>query len=181
LGILTHKIFGPRLSYDFRLAVPKPYVLYDACTVPIAALSQYYVWVDGASTPIPVEQVQPADAKAVIRSDSYDSFGGPHDTKPQDASERGPVKRVPIGKIVYARSGDKGGNANVGFYVRREEEYPWLCETLSLQCIRELMADEDLGARIERVEMPGILAVHFVCHDVLGEKKLTQFGREARR
>ncbi|KAF8874373.1 hypothetical protein CPB85DRAFT_1236417 [Mucidula mucida] len=76
--------------------------------------------------------------------------------------------RGPLGWIVHARSGDKGGNVNVGFFVRHEDEYPWLRSLLSLKKMIELLSEEFVGNRIERVVFPGIWAVHFVVHDYLG-------------
>lgn len=85
--------------------------------------------------------------------------------------EYGPTTRTAIGHVVHARSGDKGGNANVGFFVPRNAsgEYEWLRALLSKQTLIELLGEEYKGNRIERVEFPGMLAVHFVVHDYLGK------------
>lgn len=58
-------------------------------------------------------------------------------------------------------SQDKGGNANVGLFVRRQDEYDWLRATTSKKTMTGFLAGEDF-TRIERVEFPQILAVHFV-------------------
>jgi hypothetical protein len=75
---------------------------------------------------------------------------------------------VPLGTVVGARSGDKGGNANVGFWVRSLEEYRWLDDYLTVDRIRTLMP-EAAGLEIDRYELPNLLAVNFVLHGLLGE------------
>lgn len=88
---------------------------------------------------------------------------------PLRTGEYGTTTRGPLGWIVHARSGDKGGNANVGFFVRNKDEYAWLCSLLTKDTLRHLLAKEYADNKIERVEFPGLLAVHFVIHDYLGE------------
>ncbi|KAH7089681.1 hypothetical protein FB567DRAFT_521303 [Paraphoma chrysanthemicola] len=85
-----------------------------------------------------------------------------------DLSAFGETIRGSLGKIVHARSGDKGSNANVGFFARNENEYQWLRALLTTEKIKQLLADEyHEGNRIDRFELPGLLAVHFLLHDHL--------------
>jgi hypothetical protein len=75
---------------------------------------------------------------------------------------------VPLGVIVGARSGDKGGNANLGVWVKTPEEYEWLLGYLTVDQLRRLMPETgDLP--IERHEFPNLLALNFVIHGLLGE------------
>lgn len=60
-------------------------------------------------------------------------------------------------------------DANVGFFVRSADEYAWLKSLLSKAEVQRLMGKEYVENRIERVELPGMLAVHFVLHDYLGK------------
>src|SRR5262249_13065845 len=53
----------------------------------------------------------------------------------------GPTQRVPLGRIAGARSGDKGGSANVGVWVRTEEQWRWLANTLTVELLRELLPE----------------------------------------
>ncbi|KAL4808373.1 hypothetical protein BDV18DRAFT_167928 [Aspergillus unguis] len=81
----------------------------------------------------------------------------------------GQTKAVPLGSIVHARSGDKGNNVNVGFFVRSAGEYPWLCSFLTVERIKQLFGDDwDSSCRVERCEFPCIWAVHFRVLDFLG-------------
>ncbi|HZP42761.1 MAG TPA: acyclic terpene utilization AtuA family protein [Candidatus Binatia bacterium] len=80
----------------------------------------------------------------------------------------GPVRDVPLGALCGARSGDKGGNANVGLWVRTPEAYRWLAAYLTVDRFRALVPEaRDLV--VERFELPNLLAVNFVVHGLLGE------------
>ncbi len=77
-------------------------------------------------------------------------------------------KRVPLGTVVGARSGDKGGSANVGLWVRSDEAYPWLVQSMSVEKLRDLLP-ETSGLTIERHLLPHLRAVNFVIDGILGE------------
>ncbi|KAH6644287.1 hypothetical protein C7974DRAFT_18016 [Boeremia exigua] len=79
----------------------------------------------------------------------------------------GHTVRAPLGSIVHARSGDKGSDCNVGFWVRHQDEYSWLQNLLSTQFMKQLLASEYNGKRIERCEFQGLRAVHFLLKDHL--------------
>ncbi|WP_420791355.1 AtuA-related protein [Actinomycetospora lutea] len=79
----------------------------------------------------------------------------------------GPTRRAPLGLVAHGRCGDKGGNSNIGFWAR-DEAWDWLRATLSTERLRALFPDA-AGVEIERHEFPGLRAVHFVVHDVLGK------------
>ncbi len=70
--------------------------------------------------------------------------------------------------MVGARSGDKGGNANVGLWTRDPAAFPWLAATLTVPRLRQLLPEaSDLD--IERYELPNLSALNFVVHGLLGE------------
>ncbi|MEV5541595.1 acyclic terpene utilization AtuA family protein [Saccharopolyspora shandongensis] len=79
----------------------------------------------------------------------------------------GETRRVPLGRIAHARSGDKGGNSNVGLWVDDPKAWPWLRGLLSTEELRRLMPEaKDL--EIVRHEFPNLRAVHFVLRGLLG-------------
>jgi len=84
------------------------------------------------------------------------------------SSVSGGVKKVPLGSIVGARSGDKGGNANVGLWVRDLKAYAWLVEHLTVDRFRELLPEAN-GMIIKRYELPNIGALNFVVYGLLQE------------
>ncbi|VVJ17752.1 Terpene utilization protein AtuA [Amycolatopsis camponoti] len=79
----------------------------------------------------------------------------------------GPVRNVPLGTVAGARSGDKGGNANVGFWTRTDAEYGWLRHYLDESRFRALLP-EAAGLEIRRFELPDLRALNFVVVGLLG-------------
>jgi hypothetical protein len=86
------------------------------------------------------------------------------ETTPGPAAE---TRRAPLGLVCGARSGDKGGNANVGLWTRRADAYPWLREYLDVARFRELLP-EAAGLEIRRYELPNLHALNFVVVGLLG-------------
>ncbi|MEU9835714.1 acyclic terpene utilization AtuA family protein [Streptosporangium sp. NPDC048047] len=75
--------------------------------------------------------------------------------------------RVPLGTIAGARSGDKGGDANLGVWVSTPERFGWLAGHLTAERLARLLPSV-AGLRIERFELPNLLALNFVVHGLLG-------------
>ncbi len=85
----------------------------------------------------------------------------------------GPTVRAPLGRLLHARSGDKGGDANVGVWVpsthpRRDDAYAWLRAWLTLDRVRTLLP-ESAGLDVEVAPLPGIRAVNVLVRGLLGE------------
>ena len=80
----------------------------------------------------------------------------------------GPTREAPLGVICGARSGDKGGNANVGVWTRTDSAYRWLVHYLTAERLRALMPEAaTLG--IDRFEFPHLRALNFVVKGLLGD------------
>ncbi|OBG57473.1 acyclic terpene utilization AtuA family protein [Mycobacterium sp. E3339] len=80
----------------------------------------------------------------------------------------GPTRRVPLGRIAGARSGDKGGSANVGVWARTDEQWRWLANTLTVEKLRELLP-EAAEFDVTRHVLPNLRAVNFVIDGILGQ------------
>jgi hypothetical protein len=80
----------------------------------------------------------------------------------------GAARRAPLGSVVGARSGDKGGDANLGVWARGEAGYEWVRGWLSCERLRELLP-ETASLTIERYELPNLRAVNFVLRGLLGD------------
>ena len=80
----------------------------------------------------------------------------------------GPTRRVPLGTIAGARSGDKGGSANVGVWVRTDAQWRWLAHTLTVDTLRELLP-EAAELPVTRHLLPNLRAINFVIEGILGE------------
>ncbi|MEU8395566.1 acyclic terpene utilization AtuA family protein [Nonomuraea sp. NPDC048892] len=75
--------------------------------------------------------------------------------------------RIPLGRIAGARSGDKGGNANLGVWADTPERYAWLAGHLTVDRLKELLPDL-APYRIDRHPLPNVNALNFVVHGLLG-------------
>lgn len=80
----------------------------------------------------------------------------------------GPTRRAPLGLIAGARSGDKGGSANVGLWVRTDEQWRWLANTLTVELLKELLP-EAAALQVTRHVLPNLRAVNFVIEGILGQ------------
>jgi hypothetical protein len=80
----------------------------------------------------------------------------------------GPTERLPLGTICGARSGDKGGNANVGVWAKNAAAYAWLAHTLSVETFKRLVP-EAAALEVERHALPNLRSLNFVVHGLLGD------------
>ena len=78
------------------------------------------------------------------------------------------MRRVPLGTVAGARSGDKGGDANVGVWARDGAAFAWLAATLTQEKLRALLP-EAAGLPVTRYLLPNLQAVNFVIEGLLGE------------
>src|SRR5207245_1746088 len=79
----------------------------------------------------------------------------------------GPRARVPLRRIAYARSGDKGDHANIGVAARSPHAFAFLRAVLDADRIRGHFGDR-CGGPVERYELPGLRALNFVLRPALG-------------
>ncbi|HEY3979207.1 MAG TPA: acyclic terpene utilization AtuA family protein [Streptosporangiaceae bacterium] len=101
------------------------------------------------------------DRTADDRTADDRTAGGP-------AGEDGETVAAPLGRVCGARSGDKGGNANVGIWARDPAAYPWLRAYLTEDRLRALLP-EAAGLPIRRFELPNLAALNFVIAGLLGD------------
>ena len=79
-------------------------------------------------------------------------------------------QQVPLIKLAWARSGDKGNHANIGVIARKEEYLPYLRAALSAERVAAYMQhvlDPEQG-RVSRWELPGFNAFNFLLENALG-------------
>ncbi|MFB9834868.1 acyclic terpene utilization AtuA family protein [Actinoallomurus acaciae] len=110
----------------------------------------------------------------------------PHESEAQPEPEPGPYDEGatvdgPLGRLVLARSGDKGGNANVGLWVTDPEAWPWLRAAMTADRLRALLP-EAAGLPVDRYELPNLRAVNFVIHGLLdgGATEARRFDKQAK-
>ena len=89
-------------------------------------------------------------------------------TSPPPEIPSGDRRRMPLGTVIGARSGDKGGNANVGLWARSPAGFAWLTAELGVDRFRQLLP-EAADLEVDRYELPNLRALNFVVHGLLGE------------
>jgi hypothetical protein len=161
-----------------------PYGIYWPALVPAEEVEHVVVHADGRreliphtpptpptpdptpTTPDPTPSLSPAPAPApeTITADRHARTGGPAGSD----HLLGEVRRVPLGTLIGARSGDKGGNANVGLWARTDEAADWLLSWLDEKAFRALLPEAD-GLRVEIYPLPNLRAVNVVVVGLLGE------------
>ncbi|MFJ8664376.1 acyclic terpene utilization AtuA family protein [Streptomyces sp. NPDC093600] len=137
-----------------------PYGVFEAAHVPTAEVPHVAVLPDGTRRALPVpprtRPLEPLPAPPL-----------------PDPLPPGPVRRAPLGLVAGARSGDKGGDANVGVWVRTDAAWRWLAHTLTVERFRQLLP-ETAALPVVRHDLPGLRAVNFVVTGLLGEGVASQ-------
>nr|WP_281366061.1 acyclic terpene utilization AtuA family protein [Janibacter cremeus] len=130
-------------------SVPEHEVVLDDGTVEVIA------------PPSQTRPLEPLLGEPAAPGDGTHAAAGPH-------GEPAPTCAVPLGTIAGARSGDKGGHANIGVWVRDERVWPWLSAHLTPERVRELIPEAaDLPVQI--THLPNLMAVNVVVENILGE------------
>ncbi len=141
----------------FHLTAPPgdatPYAVYWPTTVPVELVSQQVIVGDSTQT-----------IESQAQAGAVDDLAEPR--VPPLADE--PTVRVPLGSVVGARSGDKGGNANLGVWTPNPDAFPWLVDHLTVERLRSLLP-EVAPLPIDRFVFPNLSALNFVIHGLLGE------------
>jgi Acyclic terpene utilisation family protein AtuA len=93
----------------------------------------------------------------------------------------GPTVDGPVGRLVHARSGDKGGNANLGLWVSDPAAWPWLRATMTTGRLRALLP-QTAALATDRYELPNLRAVNFVVRGLLdgGATEARRFDAQAK-
>ena len=149
----------------FTLTAPpgpaSPYGIYRAAYVDRDVVTHTVHLPDGSTEVIPDPTVVGDPAPVPV---SRSSLSG--------TAEDAVTRRVPLGTFVHARSGDKGGDANVGLWVRegdlRAERTQWLQRFLTVDRVRALVPEaEELD--VEVYPLPNLHGVNVLIRGLLGD------------
>jgi Acyclic terpene utilisation family protein AtuA len=133
------------------------YGVYWPALVPAGVVDHAVVLPDGSRRVIAPPQAGPAPPQPL-----------PVPAAPVPAARAGgPTRRVPLGRVCAARSGDKGGNANVGVWTPGEAAFGWLRDYLTVDRFRELIP-EAARLPVRRYELANLHALNFVVTGLLG-------------
>ncbi|MFJ2759103.1 acyclic terpene utilization AtuA family protein [Nocardioides sp. NPDC087217] len=140
---------------------PSPFGIYKAAYVRRDRAPETVHLPDGSTyeVPAPLAYAEPSPQRP--QTFASPAFGVPV----------GSLRSVPLGDLVYARSGDKGGDANLGLWVpqgRPDVAVEWLLRTVTQPWVRKLIPEAEELA-IDITPLPHLRGVNIVIHDLLGE------------
>ena len=75
---------------------------------------------------------------------------------------------VPLERLAWARSGDKGDKANIGVMARKPEYFPWIAAALNESYVASRFEHFMASPEMDRYVLPGLPALNFVLHHALG-------------
>ena len=145
----------------FTLTAPpseaEPFGRYWPGLVDAAAVPEQVSLPDGTPLTLPAPEPPPEPAAA------------PLEHAPPPPVPDGPRTRAPLGRLVGARSGDKGGDANVGLWVRDRDHLGWLMEVAGTPAAVRRLLPEAAQLPLEVHPLPNLAAVNIVVRGLLGE------------
>jgi hypothetical protein len=133
----------------------RPFGVYEAGRVPAEIVPQQVAILGGETHE--VSSVIPRAAVSVAAAPG-----------PSAAAPAGATARAPLGRVVGTRSGDKGGNANLGVFARSDAAWAWLDAFLTTERLRALLPEVG-GLAVDRHRLPALRALNFVIHGLLEE------------
>ena len=135
----------------------RPYGVYRPALVDRDVVPQHVVVLGGDRT--------------VVESTATEFSASSMEPGPTELSENrewAPTVNAPIGRVVGARSGDKGGNANLGVFARSDDAWEWLDEFLTTEKLKQLLPECE-PLTVDRYRLPNIRSLNFVVRGLLQE------------
>jgi hypothetical protein len=142
-------------TLGFSLSNASPFGVYRPAVVPRDLVPQYVTVLGGTRSVVDSLAPSPHREIAVVIEDDVEVA-------------HGPTTWAPLGALFGARSGDKGGHANLGIFARNDDAWNWLDSFLSKDRFRMLLP-ETAPLVIDRYRLPTLRALNFVIHDLLDE------------
>jgi hypothetical protein len=176
----------PGLYLDAPPAEASPRIVCWPALLPASDVTQVVVHADG--TRVEVEPAagsappEPALAEPALAEPALaePALAEPALAEPGErpAAPEGPTRRVPLGTVFGARSGDKAGSANVGIWARDDAGYAWLAARLDTSLFRRLLPEAD-DLEVRRYELANLRALNFVVVGLLGDGALSSARQDA--
>ena len=150
-----------------------PLAVYWPTLIPAGAVEQCVVLEDGTRIAVPPIATFDHDKSNGTANNPVAHF----DAQPLSGTNH----NIPLGTLFGARSGDKGGNANVGIWARDSAGFAWLREFLTIESLRGLLPEAQ-EMEIRRYEFSNLNALNFVVVGLLGEgvASSTRFDPQAK-
>ena len=133
----------------------RPFGVYEPARIPAATVPQEVVFLGGE-----VHRIDPEIPRGDVQIEPASG--------PAAAAPSGATRRAALGLVVGARSGDKGGHANLGVFTRSDPAWAWLDDFLTTARLRSLLP-ELAGFEVERHRVPALRSLNFLIHGLLEE------------
>ncbi|MEM6810759.1 MAG: acyclic terpene utilization AtuA family protein [Pseudomonadota bacterium] len=163
IGILLRETIGAALAgppglTGFAGTRPRP--------SPVVRLFSFLL--DKKSVPVTIDSGDAQHHYTPAGNDSaFDDAVIVRPAPPEVHNDGGPMLLVPLVELAWGRSGDKGDKANIGIIARKAQYLPYIWATLSEAVVGERF-EHFTNQPVDRYYLPGMHAINFVLHDVLG-------------
>ncbi|WP_371587942.1 acyclic terpene utilization AtuA family protein [Streptomyces virginiae] len=159
----------------------QPYGVFTSILIPSDEVPHTAVLPDGTRVRVPpaeppASQAPPAEPAALPAPPAFEARGsgggapeGVGGAAPAGSgAEPRETVRAPLGAVAGARSGDKGGDANVGVWVETDPAWQWLLHTLTVDAFQALLP-ETARYTVDRHVLPHLRALNFTVTGILGD------------
>jgi hypothetical protein len=134
---------------------------------PAPLMRVHSCFVDKALVPVKVQLGDELIIEKIYHSDSSDATVSPNYESTVVVGDDQGMQIVTLDKLVFARSGDKGDNANIGLICRQAEFLPYVASQVTDQVVHDYFAHLIKG-RVHRYFIPGFNAFNFFLTEALG-------------
>jgi hypothetical protein len=141
-----------------------PFGVYRPAKVSAVLVPQYIHFLGGTTTQIDSGTIGLEAPGAPMQP----SEPTPTESEPANSADGVRTVSAALGRVIGTRSGDKGGDANLGVFVRTDAAWQWLDEWLTIVRLVELLPELSALA-VDRYRFPKLRALNFVVHGLLDE------------
>ncbi|WP_229873499.1 acyclic terpene utilization AtuA family protein [Streptomyces cirratus] len=149
-------------------APAQPYGVFTADSVPATGVPHTAVLPDGTRVGVPAAPVPASPDRPGAASQDRPGAASQGWSEPPSQAWDGPTTRAALGRVAGARSGDKGGDANIGVWVESDDAWAWLRRVLTTGLLRELLP-ETAALPVTRHVLPHLRALNFTVTGILGD------------
>ncbi|MFD7789218.1 acyclic terpene utilization AtuA family protein [Streptomyces nojiriensis] len=155
----------------------QPYGVFTSTLIPADEVPHTAVLPDGTRVRVPAppptpaaesHPAPPAEPPAPPAPPAFEARGSGGGAPEGVGAQPRETARAPLGAVAGARSGDKGGDANVGVWVETGPAWEWLHHTLTVDAFKALLP-ETRGLPVTRHELPQLRALNFTVTGILGD------------
>jgi hypothetical protein len=160
------EIFGRELGSIGLSTAPGVTGIYSGRPKPTPVVKLFTLFLNKSALPAPTLTVG-ENPSAPIKIPLTGGYAPPKTHHGAIAEAAADTVTIPLEKLAYARSGDKGNSANIAIFARKPEYLPWLRRILTPETITAQLGHLVTGPT-ECFEAPGLNALNFLIQNALG-------------